>query len=82
MVEIPGLSIGNNVMIFDILNNIKGITPLPINTNYGDGCGHVGNTCYDIIFQNNKNIIVYDKILKRFYINLKVAHQSIFNNYP
>ena len=39
------------------------------------------NDGYDIIVQNNNNIVVFDKIKNRFYIDLKTAHACIFSNF-
>lgn len=57
-------------MIKSILNKKFAVVHFPLFSKYV-------NTKFDIIVQNNRSIIVVDKVLKRLYKDLKTAYVSV-----
>lgn len=66
------ISARNLNMIKTIMNN-----NFDIYTYHIWGYDKYVNNTFDIIYQNNKSIIVIDKIKKRFYKDLRIAMTTI-----
>jgi hypothetical protein len=64
------LNQGNQIMIVEIMKNQFTVSNFPNFRKYI-------NDYFEIIVQNNKSIIVIDKILNRFYKDLKIAYANI-----
>lgn len=65
------VSASNMLLINQIMNNGYSIIHFPLFSKYV-------NDKFDILIQNNSNIIVVDKILKRIYKDLKTAWKNIY----
>ena len=64
------LNQGNQMMIVEILKNRFTVSDFPHFKKYI-------NDYFEIIVQNNKSIVVIDKVLNRIYMDLKTAYANI-----
>lgn len=65
------ISSSNLLLINQIMYNGYSIIQFPLFSKYV-------NDKFDILIQNNSNIVVVDKNLKRIYKDLKTAYKNIF----